>query len=114
MEATPETLSILQEISRYCDPCQRMATRPLTFPVTMPEGIIFSHQLAPDLMWINSNPVLYVLDTHTDFSAAQFLQGEDTESVWLAFITAWVSIYIGSPDSILTDQGSVLASESGR
>ena len=62
-------------------------------------------------MWIQSSPLLHVVDTHTNFSAAQFLQGRDVESVWFAFLTCWASIYVGFPRSFLVNQGSVFPSE---
>ena len=110
-KASTETLRVLKEISNKCDPCQRMEIKPITFQITMPDGSIFNHQLALDLMWIQSSPLLHVVDTHTPFSAAQFLQGGDVESVWFAFLTCWASIYVGFPDSFLVDQGSVFTSE---
>ena len=84
-EATSETLRVLKEISGRCDPFQRMGTKPITFQVAMPDDIVFNHQLALDLMWIESSALLHVVDTHTHFSAAQFLDGQDVKASGVPF-----------------------------
>eukprot|EP00171_Calliarthron_tuberculosum_P003208 IDg3208t1 len=47
----------------------------------MPDGIRFNHQLALDLMWIESNPVLHVVDTHTHFSELRLTPTESHNSL---------------------------------
>lgn len=45
-EATRETRKVLAEISRGCEASQRMAIKPITFQMSIPESIVFNHQLA--------------------------------------------------------------------
>lgn len=88
-EGTPETKAIPKDICKCCDPSQRLGITPIIFQVSMPERVLFNHQLALDLMWIQSGPVLHLVDTPNHFNAAQSLQGEDTEEIRLAFIPCW-------------------------
>jgi hypothetical protein len=57
-------------------------------------------------------PVLHVVDAGTTFQAATFLEGEDANSVWNAFLRCWSHALCGHPASVLCDQGSVFLSES--
>ena len=118
-KAAPEqydsnTLKLLQEITASCQSCQRMAPKPLVFQVTMPDDIQFNHEVIMDLAWVEPRPhrpVLHVVDRGTHFSAAVFLEGENAESVWNAFVSCWVSIYIGFPNVVKHDYGSCFNSE---
>lgn len=64
-------------------------------------------------MYIKSNgrqkrPVLHIVDVATRFSAAFFLQSVDAASIWNALLRAWSTIYVGFPESMLTDPSSCL------
>jgi hypothetical protein len=45
------------------------------------------------------------------FSAARFLPGQDVTTVWTTFVRCWCAQYIGHPECLLTDQGSVFVSK---
>jgi hypothetical protein len=105
-EATSETKKMLLDINNACLTCQRFTQKPFTFQVSMPKGIVFNHELALDLMYLERLPVLHVVDTQTHFSSAVFLYGETVEEVWYAFLECWVTLYPGYPDKIRTDQGT--------
>jgi hypothetical protein len=72
----------------------------------MPNGIVFNHELALDLMYLERLPVLHVVDTQTHFSSATFLYGESVEAVWYAFLECWVTLYPVHPYKMRTDQGT--------
>ena len=57
-----------------------------------------------------SFPVLHVVDAGTKFQNAVFLTKLDTNSIWNTFVKMWASIYVGFPETMLTDQGSVFVS----
>ena len=105
-EATSETKKMLEDINRACTTCQRYTPKPFSFQVSMPKGIVFNHELALDLMYLERLPVLHVVDTQTHFSSATFLYGESVEAVWYAFLECWVTLYPGYPDKMRTDQGT--------
>ena len=113
-ELDAKTRIFLDEIVAHCNSCQRMAPKPFVFQVTMPDNIVFNHEVCMDLCWLESRPqkpVLHVVDRGTHFSAARFVASESAESIWNTFLECWVSIYVGFPNVISHDHGSLFASE---
>ncbi len=91
-----------------------MAPKPFVYQVTMPDDIQFNHEIIVDLTWIEERPhrpALHIVNRGMHFSAAQFVSGEDSESVRNAFIACWVSIYIGFPNVLKHDYGSCFTSK---
>lgn len=107
----PDTKQFLEDISKSCHACQVFAPRPLTFSVRFPAGIIFNKRVLLDLMYIDRRPVLHIVDVGTNFAAARFLTAEDAQTVWNTFLYAWVTMYLGYPEHMLTDQGSIFRSK---
>jgi hypothetical protein len=107
----PGTLAVLQDIARRCDPCQRLQPRPGRYQVSLPaDDGTFNRKVAMDLVWFNKSPALHVVDVDTSFGAAVFLKAQTTQAVWESFLTCWVNIYTGYPDSIHVDSGAQLVS----
>lgn len=109
-----DTRRVLQDISRACEACQRFSPAPLSFKISIPGFSKFNSQLRLDLFWLQdahgSHPVLHVVDTATHLQAASFLSGEDSASVWNAFVRCWSRLYVGDPEEILTDAGTCFTS----
>ncbi len=61
-------------------------------------------------MYLDSKPVLHIVDEGTRFSAARFLPNVSTTTIWQTFLECWVAIYSGLPYRILVDQGSAFGS----
>jgi hypothetical protein len=97
---------LIEDISKACSTCQRFTPKPLSFQASMPKGIVFNRELAPDLMYLEKQLVIHVVDTQTHFSSALFLRRETVEMVWYAFLECWATLYPGYPDKIRTDQGT--------
>ena len=110
-EVDSQTAKILQEITDSCDPCQRLSPKPYVFQVSMPDAIQFNHEVIVDLMWIDKEPVLHVVDRGTHFSSATFLPNESATTVWNSLIKCWISVYVGFPNVISHDQGTVFTSK---
>lgn len=106
-EATQETRKILENITKRCDPCQRIQNAPHRFRVSFgtPDAR-FNERIMVDVMTIDGKKVLHVVDEGTRFSAARFLDDESTATVWKTLIECWVAIYTGLPNRIIVDQGS--------
>ena len=62
-------------------------------------------------MWLHGDPVLHIVDEGTNFSADRFLPGEYAETIWKTFLKTWSHMYIGFPDSILSDQDAIFKSK---
>lgn len=56
-------------------------------------------------MKIHKRTVLHMVDKDTKFSVAIFLDNESSKGVWNAFLTEWVTTYIGYPEEVALDQG---------
>ena len=111
---TLDTLDILKHISRLFHACQVYSSRPITFQVAFPDEVVFNKSIRLDLMYLDGKPVLSIADVCTNYSTERFLAAENTQAAWGTFLNAWVTKYVGYPDDILTDQGSVFRSESWR
>ena len=74
-EATStETKKILEDLTKRCVPCQKMARGPTRFRVSLgAEEIQFYERILIDIMYIDGRPVLHMVDEGTHFSAASFL-----------------------------------------
>lgn len=69
--------------------------------------IIFNHKVAIYLFWVAKNPVLHVVDTHTGYQNVILPKSLSASEIWDAFLEAWVTVYVGYPNRIRADQGSV-------
>jgi hypothetical protein len=102
-----DTKAVLKDISKSCHACQVYSSKPIHFQIRDPAAIVFNHEIQLDLMYLHGKPVLHIVDVATTFSAANFLPAQDVSSVWNTFLTGWATLYIGFPECILADQGSV-------
>ena len=70
-DATPETRRILEDIGKMCHSCQRIQSDPKRFRVTMgSEHIQFNERVLMDIMYLDSKPVLHIIDEGTHLNAA--------------------------------------------
>jgi hypothetical protein len=88
--------------------------KPVRFKVSIPEeDLVFGDDVSIDLMFLDGSAVLHVVDTETRFSAPGFLDDngaayeQSVNGVWLAFIETWFTIYVGNPNRLRTDSGSI-------
>ena len=113
-----DSRDILEDISRSCHACQTYSRAQLSFSVTMPGEVKFNRSLRLDICYISDNgkskPVLHVVDAATHFQAAAWLEKQDVTHVWNAFLICWARVFVGNPEEVLTDQGSVFISEGFR
>ena len=111
-EVNAETRRVLEEIADACTNCHEHRDRPYRFRVSIPaDRLKFNHEVAIDLMWMKGNPLLHIVDTQTHYQNAILLKGESAQVVWNAFIEGWASVYIGYPNRIKADSGSVFTSK---
>lgn len=118
-ELSSDTMKTLDEIRRTCETCQLYAPKQLVFRIRDSDAIRFNQELLLDVMYLeasktkkgNQKPVLHIVDVGTKFQNAAFLPALDTTTIWNTFIKIWASLYVGFPESMLTDQGSVFMSK---
>ena len=111
----PETVKLVEEITRSCHNCQAYSPAPISFKVSIPDNELnlieaFNRIIKLDLMFVHDNgksrAILHVIDVATHYQAAVFLERQDAASVWNALLSCWSRLYVGDPDVIVTDQGS--------
>jgi hypothetical protein len=107
---TTDTRNLIEEITSACPTCEAIATKPRGFSIRDTVDIVFNQSLLMNLMYIDARPVLHVVDAGTRFTAASFLPSDDAQTVWNAFVRIWSSAYVGLPQKILVDQGSIFMS----
>ena len=107
-EVDEKTKSILEDIVKRCQPCQRNPSRkPQTFQVSIGnEDIQFNQEVFVDIMYLDKRPVIHIVDLQTRLNAAKFLRNISTQSVWKAFQECWANTYIGVPHIIRVDRGA--------
>lgn len=106
-----ETKSLIEEITKACGTCAEISDRPITFSVRTPDDIRFSQELLIDMLYFNNRPMLHVIDRGTPFSPAKYPRRAHPKTLWNMLVQAWSFLYVGHPESILTDQGSVFRSK---
>ena len=66
---TIDKSKILKDITRKCDPCQRIRIGPTSFKVFLGAGEVrFNEQLLMDIIYIEKLPILHVVCDEIKFS----------------------------------------------
>lgn len=105
----PSVKSVLEEINAAFQTCSQYSTSPFWFRAAMPhDEIIFYHELAIDLVWLNGSPALHLVDNHTIYQNAEFITTnlKDAGALWETFLRCWVTVFIGYPSTMRLDQES--------
>lgn len=96
-EGTPATaLENLTDISAGCDTFQVLHTPPFGFHLSLPEERLrFNTEVAIDLVWLYSKLVPHVIDTHTCYQTAAFINEKTASGACEIFVEVWVSVHCG-------------------
>ena len=96
--------ALIDHVTEQCDTCKRFK-RPLPRPVVaLPSSTEFNETVAMDTKFINSFPVLHLIDHVTRYSAATKMNNKKPMSVIQAILVIWVRIF-GHPKYFLFDNG---------
>lgn len=61
-ETSPETLTVLQDLTKRCDPCQRIQSAPTSFRASFgAENVHFNERILLDIVSIEEKPVLHIV-----------------------------------------------------
>jgi hypothetical protein len=105
-----DTRKDLQAIYDACQACAKTKPKPLVFKASVPDEIIFGHELMIDMCSIGGKVVLHVIDRGTGFQAAEFAVSQRASDLWEQFLRMWATRYM-SPDVITSDAGSAFISQ---
>lgn len=75
------TQEALEKINTFCEQCQLNSNPPKRFKFSLKDDYDFNYEILADIMYLESRPVLHVLDVATSFQGAAFLQGETAKEV---------------------------------
>ena len=76
------------------------------FKFTLCNDMEFNYQVLVDIMFIDSKPILYVIDTATSFQAVQFFHNMTAKETWHTLHLAQIDTYIESLDTFISDTGT--------
>lgn len=89
--------------------CALFSTCPSRVRASLPpDEIIFNHEIAIELVWLEERPVLHVLDTHIRLQSAAVLRSMSTEDVCSVFMECLVTLYMGYPHIMCVDHVSAI------
>lgn len=112
VQATPNLKKMVDDVSLACAQCREFSQRPFRFRASLPDdSIVYNHELALDLMWLDGRPVLHVVDCHTSFQNAIFVSDKTPEGLWRAFTECWSTVYLGLPNVLRIYQEASFNSE---
>jgi hypothetical protein len=104
----------IEHLTKYCHYCQLHGRAPGRFRFTLKDDYEFNYCIIIDVMYLDSKPVLHVVDEATAFQAARFLRDMSAKTTWEALRVCWIDVYQGPPDIIVSDAGKNFASEEFR
>lgn len=102
----------LEKIADDCKVCKTNSSTPRRFKLTVgSDELRFNHRVIADTMFLDSKPVLHMIDESTHFTAATFLRNQSTEEIFNNITRLWSMTYMGPPDFLAVDQGSAYISD---
>jgi hypothetical protein len=104
----------LEFITKYCTHCQRYGQAPGRFKFNLRDDVEFNHSIIADIFYIQSKPVLHIVDEGTRYQAGRWLSNISAKHTWDALKACWIDTYLGPPDQITTDAGKNFASKEFR
>lgn len=109
-EVKGNTLEILNDINKPCQICQTYSSAPLSFSVRFPDETVFYKRITNHLIYLESDPVLHIVDKGTHFSPAKFIFSASSANIWETFVSIGINIYTEYPYLVHIDQGSAFNS----
>lgn len=103
-------LKSIEHLTKFCKQCQLHSKSPGRFKFTLKDEYDFNYSVLVDILYLDSKPVLHVVDEATAFTAARFLKDESAKTVWDTLRTCWIDTYLGPPDYFVHDAGKNFAS----
>lgn len=85
------------------------------FKASLPQDkLIFNHEIATDIMWLEGTPIMHTVDTRRDFQNVVVLRGKKPEELWMSFIECCPTVYADYSVTIGLDLESGSAAEEFR
>lgn len=104
IETGASDLDKLKMITKQCKGCQMFSKQPNRYRAPLPDQCVFNYDVAVDVFFILSQPILHVVCRQTHFSRAAPLPRQDSYTLWMTFMKLWVIPYLGAPYNLWVDQ----------
>ena len=103
----------LKEIVRKCKPCQNFNPRSTRYRVALSiDEILFNHEIEVDVTWIESEPILRIMDRGTRYSVCKYITCSQTaENLWYKILEFWINVFTGFSNIISADRQSAFRSK---
>jgi hypothetical protein len=101
----------LEYLTRYCIHCQKHGKSPGRFKFTLHDDVDFNYCIIVDIMYIDSAPLIHIVDQATRFQAGRWLQNISAKHTWDTLRACWIDTYLGPPDLIAHDAGKNFVSK---
>ena len=87
--------------------------RSTRYRVALPmDEIVFNHEIEVDVMWIDSEPILHIIDRGTRYSVCKYITCSQTaENLWNMILEFWINVFTGFPNIISADRQSAFRSK---
>ena len=99
-----DMLEMVYETWAKCKTCNRYGRQPPKPIVTLPRATDFNESVAIDLKFINSKPIMHIIDHFSRYSAACVIPSKDKDIIIANILKIWISVF-GCPKKILADMG---------
>lgn len=57
-----------------------------------PDQVLFNHEIAMELLWVEPRPVLHLVSIHTSFQSATVLRSNNGKEIWYALLAFWCTL----------------------
>ena len=101
----------LEYITKYCTHCQRYGKSPGRFKFHLRDDTQFNHTIFVDILYIQSKPILHVVDEGTRYQTGRWLRNIGAKHTWDTLRECWIDTYLGPPEQITADIGSNFKSQ---
>ena len=98
-------LHALKHLTKYCKYCQKHKISPSRFNFIINDDIDFKYHIIVEVLYIESKPVLHIVDEATRFQAGRLLKDIFARHVWDQLRACWINTYLGPPDLISANAG---------
>ena len=88
--------NIIDQITKYCEHCQRHSQAPHRFRFTLRDDELrFNNSIIVDVFYINGKPVLHIVDEATRYQAGRWLKDMSARVAWETLRLCWIDTYLG-------------------
>jgi hypothetical protein len=94
---------VIEHLNKYCHHCQMHEKSSERFSFSIKDDFEFNFNILVNILYIDSKPVLHLVNEAIRFQADRWLKDISARHVWDQFRTCWIDTYLKSSDVIIAD-----------